>query len=354
MKSLPRQIKEEFEFQGNWVISKTANTFSGIPFDQAHEQGNRNVKGSGGCIGLTENPAAFRRWVLSGPELLRQFESEYFSDNDPDNPQNVLNHKQGLSTQKTFQRHVTSLSSIIRKMENPLLADFSDLVSLDSRDCADESVIAALYTLEDTGKGQYSNFVKEVVEERKRSIHEPIKLNKPALFRKPSPKIKSKQGKKIKALENNVSLFGQLYISMQSREGYLEEFFSHEVQSFPPSLSEFGKLYLLGTKSELMKCLEPLHESTPPETFSCKVLDGSVIVHCLSIAGNTPFNEYAEKTFIPHLQSQLQGTERLDVVWDTYRPASLKESTRQKRGKGGPQKGIRRNQDTTKLVRPFA
>ena len=47
MKSLPRPIKEEFEIQGNWVISKTANTFSGIPFDQAHEQENRNVKGSG-------------------------------------------------------------------------------------------------------------------------------------------------------------------------------------------------------------------------------------------------------------------------------------------------------------------
>ena len=37
---------------------------------------------------------------------------------------------------------------------------------------------------------------------------------------------------------------------------------------------------------------------------------------------------------MPHLQSHLQGTERLDVVWDTYRPESLKESTCQKRGKG--------------------
>ena len=161
-------------------------------------------------------------------------------------------------------------------MGNPFLADFSDLVSLDTR----------------------------------------------------------REGRKIKALENNVSLFGQLYISMQSREGYLEEFFSHEVQSFPPSLSEFGKLYFPGTKSELMKCLEPLHESTPPETLSCKVLDGAVIVHCLSIAGITTFKEYSEKAFIPHLQSHLQGTERLDVVWTTYRPESLKESTRQKRGKG--------------------
>ena len=89
-----------------------------------------------------------------------------------------------------------------------------------------------------------------------------------------------------------------------------------------------------GTKSELMKCLEPLHESTPPERFSYKVLDGAVIVHCLSIAGIRTFKEYAEKAFMPHLQSHLQGTERLDAVWDTYRPESLKESTCQKRGKG--------------------
>ena len=38
--------------------------------------------------------------------------------------------------------------------------------------------------------------------------------------------------------------------------------------------------------------------------------------------------------FHPSSSVTLQGTERLDVVWDTYRPESLKESTRQKRGKG--------------------
>ena len=113
------------------------------------------MKGSGGCIDLTENPVAFRRWMLSEPELSRlrkQLESDFFSDNDPDNPQNFLNHEQGLSTKKTFQRQVTSLCSIIKKTGNPFLADFSDLVSLDSRDCADESAIAALYTPEDTTK----------------------------------------------------------------------------------------------------------------------------------------------------------------------------------------------------------
>ena len=276
--------------------------------------------------------------MLLGPELSRlqkQFEKELFSDKDPDNPQNFQNHEQGLSTQRTFQKQVVSLCDTIRKMGNPFLAVFLDLITLDSRDCTDESVVAVLYIIEEKGKEQsHKDFVKNVLEERTRSIHEPIKRNNLALFKKPSAKMQSKQDKKIKVLQKNVSLFGQLYISMQSHEGDLDEFFSHEVQSFPPSSSEFGKLYLPGTKSELMKCLEPSQQSTPLEAFDGKVMDGAVVVHCLPTTGITTFNEYAEEVFIPHLMKQLHSTARLDVVWDTYSSQSIKESTREKRGKG--------------------
>ena len=60
MKCLPSPIKDEFEKQCHWVLSKINNRFSAIPVDQAHEQENSYIKGSGGCIGLTENAAAFR------------------------------------------------------------------------------------------------------------------------------------------------------------------------------------------------------------------------------------------------------------------------------------------------------
>ena len=192
--------------------------------------------------------------MLSGPELSRlqkQFEREFFSDDDPDNPQNFRNHEQGVSTQKMFHRQVSSLCNTIRNMRNPFLADFPDIVSLDSRDCVDESVIIPLRCLEDTDKRQYQTFVKDVLEERTRSIHNPIKRNNLALFQKPTPHTQSKEGNKLKALQNNLCLVGQLYISMQSREEDLEKFFSRKVQSFPPSLSEFSKLYLPGTKFEL-------------------------------------------------------------------------------------------------------
>ena len=121
MKSLPDPIKNEFEKQFHWVLSKTNNAFSSIPFDQAHEQENAYVKGSGG---LTENPVAFRHWMLSGPELVRLqklFEEEYFPDDDPENPRLFQNHEQGLATQKAFQKQVSNLFKTFKIMGNPFI-----------------------------------------------------------------------------------------------------------------------------------------------------------------------------------------------------------------------------------------
>ena len=69
---------------------KRQKKFSYIPIDQVHEQNNKNVKGSGGAVGLTENPYAFRRWMIAGPEqarLLLEFESQFLDLEDPSNEQ---------------------------------------------------------------------------------------------------------------------------------------------------------------------------------------------------------------------------------------------------------------------------
>lgn len=86
MKSLPSTIKDE---HSHYVLSKTFNKFFAIPFDQAHEQENKIVKGCGGAVGLTENPNAFRRGRISGQELgrlLKEFEVDFLPENDINNP----------------------------------------------------------------------------------------------------------------------------------------------------------------------------------------------------------------------------------------------------------------------------
>ena len=121
---------------------------------------------------------------------------------------------------------------------------------------------------------------------------------------------------------------------MQHRDGDLLEFFSHETQQFPPSLSDYGNLYLTNKKSDILHCLEQNLQTQPPVTYDCKVFDGAAVAHMLNANIAATFDQYADVVFISYILQQLQNTTRVDVVWDKYVTDSLKETTRDKRGKG--------------------
>ena len=58
-------------------------------------------------------------------------------------------------------------------------------------------------------------------------------------------------------------------------------FFHHEIQPFPPSLSQAEKLRT-GTKSDLLQCLEEIAPaSTQAPEIMCVILDGTAIVQML-------------------------------------------------------------------------
>ena len=138
----------------------------------------------------------------------------------------------------------------------------------------------------------------------------------------------------MKSLKNDVNLFSRLYIECQNRDGNLDEFFQHENQAFPPSLSDGGGIRL-GVKSDLLTCLEDFSQprtEVPPT--SCIVLDGAVIIHLLKPATVKTFNEYAQQVCVPYIRSKLHQATRLDLVWDRYIKDSLKGTARGKRGKG--------------------
>ena len=62
------QLAQEF-VSGKFVVQKSSRQFSGMAIDQAHEQANAVIKGDGGAIGVTEDPAALRRWMVAGPQV---------------------------------------------------------------------------------------------------------------------------------------------------------------------------------------------------------------------------------------------------------------------------------------------
>ena len=87
-------VASEFK-KGLFTVNKSPKRVSSIAIDQAHEQNNAMVKGEGGAVGLMENPNAFRRWMLSGPEMARLV-NEFEAGMTPDigTKENSKHHEQ--------------------------------------------------------------------------------------------------------------------------------------------------------------------------------------------------------------------------------------------------------------------
>ncbi|KAG1688828.1 Hepatic leukemia factor [Nymphon striatum] len=192
--------------------------------------------------------------------------------------------------------------------------------------------------------GEVDRATCEALEEytsKLKSINATIKKNNLPLFKFTGKKEKNKVKQQNKTLKTNLDLFSRLFIVMQQREADMDVFFKHENNPTPPALSDGGKLRS-GTKSDLMNCLVDT-VAEPPTLFEVKVLDSAAVVHMLSVNAVGTFIEYANSVFLPHVVKQLENCQRIDVVWDTYLPNSIKESTREKRGKGVRRKVLGKN-----------
>ena len=64
-------------------------------------------------------------------------------------------------------------------------------------------------------------------------------------------------------------------------------------------------------------------------------MDGTALVNMIkSSVQEKTFAEYASNTFALYVSALLQHVKRIDIVWDEYVDASLKATTRHKRGQG--------------------
>ena len=334
LKNVQPKVYSEF-LKGKFVLKKTARKFSAIAIDQGHEQNNGAVKDDGGAVGLTENPAALRRWMVSGPEMARVI-GEFEASTEKSKKLDSRHHEESKHVQKAFARDVESLANTIEEMGNPFTEDSGDLLALDSRDIADPAVTDTVRRIEKIGEEQYETFVKERLVNQTKPISDPIKKNNLPLFSRPPVREKTKSQLQLTSLKNDCSLFSRLYIASQVRNGNLDEFFEHENQAYPPALSQNGKLRM-ATKSDLVGCLEELvssQEKTTNPDVQAILLDGSAVVNMLRPGYAKTFSDYASQVFQPYIVAQTQHASRVDIVWDEYHKESLKAETRGKRGKG--------------------
>ena len=162
-----------------------------------------------------------------------------------------------------------------------------------------------------------------------------MKRNKLPLFSFLKTNKSATRQPQVAMLKKNCELFSQLYIACQVRDGNLDEFFSHEHKTFPPSLSKDGMLHT-GNKSDILSSLDDIQDTSQDKpSIECTVIDGPAVVNILALLNCTTFKDYSKKVFLPFILKQFQsGCRRVYIVSDVCLENSLKESARIKRGQG--------------------
>ena len=148
--------------EGNFVVTKMLQNFSSIPIDHAQEQNNKLVKEDSGAIGMTENSAELKCWMIWGPERARR--ASEFKENmaSPRESKAIyLYHKQTKSFQDKFRQHVVPLVSKMEELENPFLENDETLVCLDKKDIAENIVCDRVNKIESVEKQKSQEFFTE-------------------------------------------------------------------------------------------------------------------------------------------------------------------------------------------------
>ena len=94
-----------------------------------------------------------------------------------------------------------------------------------------------------------NNLIKERLTERSKLIDDSILRKNLPLCKPGSKSSTSKEKMKLKSVKTDCQLFWKVYIGCQSKDGDLDDFFSHENQGSPPLLSDCGRVRskLVGT-----------------------------------------------------------------------------------------------------------
>ena len=112
-------------------------------------------------------------------------------------------------------------------------------------------------------------------------------------------------------------------------------FFSHENQSYPPSLSNYEALRS-STNADLLVCvseLVPHHDTVKPHEANMVILDGDAVVNMIIPRTPISFDGYVRQV-MEYVRKQFRGdVQRKYVVFDAYWKDSMKAATRTKRGK---------------------
>lgn len=326
--------------EGKFVVQRGDKKASLMALDQSQEHSIKFLKDDSGAKGLYGQQEEKEVIELSKPEVLRaihEFETACFSESNMD--RDILEHPESSTAeQNMFLTQLKALCDLTLDgtVVNPFMETSPELITLDTGEVMDPAITDSLKKAPGLGNAMYTEFVSERIEKAVKPLSDVIpRANVFTFSNRPHADIK-KGSDKLGSAKSNAALIAKLFISLQARpDADLDDFFRHENQREPPSLSDQGRLRF-GTKSDILGCLPGMPvagHSVATKEATVVILDMAAVIHIIKPQRASTFGEYTEMQLLPYLRSQMtDNTTRIDAIWDTYRDASLKSQTRAKRG----------------------
>ena len=230
-----------------FTVLKSERPFSNIATEQTHEQNSKLVKIDDSAVGILDNEAALLKWAVASPII-----SQNLQDQEPSNPKekDILKHHENTkSFEEKFKKDKEAFQNAFLTYGNPFQEEEISLMHMISKAVLSDDATSSVKMAKEIGKRQYDLFVEESLISSA-SLYDNIKKNNLSLFRHKNSIVTSKSKNKIVNLTSDHQLFANLYVACQSRQGDLENFFSHENHSYPTSLSEYGRLRKCSNKSD--------------------------------------------------------------------------------------------------------
>ena len=129
-----------------------------MAIDQAHEQTNKDVKSSGGAVGLFHDHLGLLQWAIVAPEVVRMVNEfmEFLPDfTEPDDE--YQHHEETIGFQNYFLKNVKKIYETMKPF-NPWRTDHPNILKVDSQDACDPLVTESILTLESKGLQQYEAY----------------------------------------------------------------------------------------------------------------------------------------------------------------------------------------------------
>ena len=179
---------------------------------------------------------------------------------------------------------------------------------------ADCTIVESVQTIEKTGQQRCDSFYKDRLIARTKQLNDTITEAKLPLFQT-CAQSKNKAVKSGESTQKWPNLVFHPEYCLSSSTHWHGWFFSHENQSYPPSLSNHGA-FRSGTKSDLLLCvseLVPHHDTVKAYEAHAVILDGAAVVNMIKTRTPVSFDGYVTQAMEYERKQSRGDVQRVDI-----------------------------------------